>query len=128
EVTARTYPIVAWKTFTHFPAAFEHDGNGWYLDDRDRPDDPIAEPFIRKAVELDLPTICIHKGLSLGSPFATPDDVGPAAARPPDELDPQGALPRESLRPPGRRRPRGRPTPRRELRRVPLGLRTGGSR
>jgi predicted TIM-barrel fold metal-dependent hydrolase len=84
EVTARTYPIVAWKTFTHFPAAFEHDGNGWYLDDRDRPDRPIAEPFIRKALELGLPTICIHKGLSLGSPFASPDDVGPAARRHPD--------------------------------------------
>jgi hypothetical protein len=84
EVTARAYPIVAWKTFTHFPAAFEHNGNGWYLDDRDRPHDPIAEPFIRKAVELGLPTICTHKGLSLGSPFATPDDVGPAASRHPD--------------------------------------------
>jgi predicted TIM-barrel fold metal-dependent hydrolase len=84
EVTARTYPIVAWKTFTHFPAAFEGDGNGWYLDDRDRPNDPIAEPFIRKAIDLGLPTICTHKGLSLGSPFATPDDVGPAAKRHPD--------------------------------------------
>jgi predicted TIM-barrel fold metal-dependent hydrolase len=84
EVTARMYPIVAWKTFTHFPAAFEGDGNGWYLDDRDRPDQPLAEPFIRKAVDLGLPTICIHKGLSLGSPFGTPDDVGPAAKRHPD--------------------------------------------
>ncbi len=84
EVTARTYPIVAWKTFTHFPAAFEGNGNGWYLDDRDRRHPPIAEPFIRKAVELGLPTICIHKGLSLGSPFATPDDVGPAARKHPD--------------------------------------------
>jgi hypothetical protein len=84
EVTARTYPIVAWKTFTHFPAAFEGDGNGWYLDDRDRPDAPLAEPFIRKAVDLGLPTICIHKGLSLGSPFGTPDDLGPAARRHPD--------------------------------------------
>ena len=84
EVTARTYPIVAWKTFTHFPAAFEGDGNGWYLDDRDRPDAPLAEPFIRKAEDLGLPTICIHKGLSLGSPFGTPDDVGPAARRHPD--------------------------------------------
>jgi predicted TIM-barrel fold metal-dependent hydrolase len=85
EVTARLYPIVAWKTFTHFPAAFEGNGNGWYLDDRDRPpDQPLAEPFIRKAVDLGLPTICIHKGLSLGSPFGTPDDVGPAAKRHPD--------------------------------------------
>ena len=84
EVTARTYPIVAWKTFTHFPAAFEGNGNGWYLDDRDRPSEPIAEPFIRKAVDLGLPTICIHKGLSLGSPFGTPDDVGPAAREHPD--------------------------------------------
>ena len=84
EVTARTYPIVAWKTFTHFPAAFDGSGNGWYLDDRDRPTIRSRSPSSARRSSSDLPTICIHKGLSLGSPFATPDDVGPAATRHPD--------------------------------------------
>ena len=84
EVTAQRYPVVAWKTFTHFPAAFAGDGNGWWLDDHDPTERRVAEPFIRKAVDLGLPTICIHKGLSLGSPFASPEDVGPAAKRHPD--------------------------------------------
>ena len=35
EHTANAYPVAAWKTFTHFPDAFEGDGNGWWLDDRD---------------------------------------------------------------------------------------------
>jgi predicted TIM-barrel fold metal-dependent hydrolase len=81
EATARRYPVVAWKTFTHFPAAFTGDGNGWWLDDRDPNERQVGEPFIRKAVDLGLPTICIHKGLSLGSPFGSPVDVGPAARR-----------------------------------------------
>ena len=82
EHTASRYPVAAWKTFTHFPDAFEGDGNAWWLDDRDGGD--LGERFIRKAVDLGIPTICTHKGLSLGSPNASPDDIGPAARRHPD--------------------------------------------
>jgi hypothetical protein len=84
EHVANRYPVVAWKTFTHFPDAFVGDGNGWWLDDRDPAERLVGERFIRKAVDLGLPTICIHKGLSLGSPFGSPEDVGPAARRHPD--------------------------------------------
>jgi predicted TIM-barrel fold metal-dependent hydrolase len=82
EHTASRYPVAAWKTFTHFPGAFEGDGNVWWLDDRDGGD--LGERFIRKAVDLGIPTICTHKGLSLGSPNASPDDIGPVAKRHPD--------------------------------------------
>jgi predicted TIM-barrel fold metal-dependent hydrolase len=84
EEIAHDDPIVAWKTFTHFPDAFFGDGNGWWLDDHDPELRQVGERFIRKTVELGLPTICIHKGLSLGSPYASPADVGPAAKRHPD--------------------------------------------
>ena len=53
EHTAQRYPVAAWKTFTHFPGAFEGDGNGWWLDDRDGGD--LGERFIRKAVDLGIP-------------------------------------------------------------------------
>ena len=84
EHTANAYPVAAWKTFTHFPDAFEGDGNGWWLDDRDPSERQVGERFIRKAKDIGTNTICIHKGLSLGSPFASPDDMGPAAKRHPD--------------------------------------------
>ena len=74
--------MAAWKTFTHFPGAFEGDGNVWWLDDRDGGN--LGERFIRKAVELGIPTICTHKGLSLGNANASPDDIGPVARRHPD--------------------------------------------
>ena len=77
-----TTPVAAWKTFTHFPGAFEGDGNVWWLDDRDGGN--LGERFIRQAVALGIPTICTHKGLSLGNPNASPDDVGPVAKRHPD--------------------------------------------
>jgi uncharacterized protein len=75
EHVANNYPVAAWKTFTHFPGAFEGDGNVWWLDDRDGGD--LGERFIRKAVALGIPTICTHKGLSLGN-------VGVVARRHPD--------------------------------------------
>jgi predicted TIM-barrel fold metal-dependent hydrolase len=80
EVVDR-YPIAAWKTFTLFPDVDLHDGNGWWLDDHDRSVAEVGEPFIRKAVELGVPTICAHKGFSSGSSFGSPEDVGPAAKR-----------------------------------------------
>ena len=82
EHTASRYPVAAWKTFTHFPGAFEGDGNAWWLDDRDGGDRRRA--VHPQGVDLGIPTICTHKGLSLGSPNASPDDIGPVARRHPD--------------------------------------------
>jgi predicted TIM-barrel fold metal-dependent hydrolase len=84
EDVVQRYPVVAWKTFTHFPDGFFNDGNGWWLDDHDPAARQVGERFIRKAVDLALPTICIHKGLSLGSRYGSPEDVGPVAKRHPD--------------------------------------------
>ncbi len=84
EDLTRTYPIVAWKTFTHFPDVFQHDGNAWWLDDHERGVPKVGEAFIRKAVELGIPRICAHKGFSRTSRFGSPVDIGPAARRHPD--------------------------------------------
>jgi predicted TIM-barrel fold metal-dependent hydrolase len=84
EDLTRKYPIVAWKTFTHFPDVFQHDGNAWWLDDHERGVPQVGEAFIRKAVELGIPRICTHKGFSGSSRFGSPVDIGPAARRHPD--------------------------------------------
>jgi uncharacterized protein len=82
--TAATYPIVAWKTFTHFPDVLDRSGNGWWLDDHDPTAPQVGERFIRTCVELGRPNICVHKGFSNGSVYASPRDIGPAAKRNPD--------------------------------------------
>ena len=78
ERHARRYPIKAWKTFTHYPDLYLRNGDGWRLDSK------LGSAFIRKAIEVGVPLIATHKGLSGGSPFASPDDVGPAARRHPE--------------------------------------------
>jgi predicted TIM-barrel fold metal-dependent hydrolase len=83
EVVDR-HPVVAWKTFTHFPDAFEAGENGWWLDDHEPGVAQVGEAFIERCVELGVPTICSHKGLSNGSRFASPADIGPAARRHPE--------------------------------------------
>ena len=80
----RRYPIVAWKTFTHFPDVFERNGRAWWLDDHDPTLPQVGERFIERAVRLGVPTICVHKGLSGGSRYASPQDIGPAARRHPE--------------------------------------------
>jgi uncharacterized protein len=80
EENARKYPIKAWKVFTHFPDAFGDPGNAWRLDDADRGLRQVGHAFIEKARELDIKTICAHKGFGAGSRYASPEDV-PAAAR-----------------------------------------------
>jgi predicted TIM-barrel fold metal-dependent hydrolase len=79
--TAETYPIVAWKTFTHFPDVLDRSGDGWWLDDHDPRLKQVGEKFIRMCVDLGRPTFCVHKGFSNGSEYASPQDVGPAAKR-----------------------------------------------
>jgi predicted TIM-barrel fold metal-dependent hydrolase len=77
------YPIVCWKVFTNFPDLYDASGNAWRLDDGDPALARVGDAFLRHAVELGVPTVAAHKGLSttLGyaSPFASPADVGPAA-------------------------------------------------
>ncbi|HEU5305752.1 MAG TPA: amidohydrolase family protein [Acidimicrobiia bacterium] len=82
EAVARS-PIVCWKVFTNFPDLYDGSGNAWRLDDGDPALARVGDAFLRHAVELGVPTVAAHKGLSttLGysSPFASPVDVGPAA-------------------------------------------------
>jgi predicted TIM-barrel fold metal-dependent hydrolase len=80
EANARRYPIAAWKVFTHFPDAFGDPGNAWRLDDADPSLRQVGHAFIAKARELEIKTICAHKGFGAGSPYASPEDV-PGAAR-----------------------------------------------
>jgi predicted TIM-barrel fold metal-dependent hydrolase len=79
------YRIAAWKVFTNYPDLYEGSGNAWRLDDGDTALSRVGEAFVAKAVELGVPTITAHKGLSgtLGynSPHASPVDFGPAAAK-----------------------------------------------
>jgi uncharacterized protein len=69
---AAAHPIAAWKTYTHAP------GPGWSLTD------DVGDAFLQHAVDLGRPIVCVHKGVSGRSRFASPADVGPAAARHPD--------------------------------------------
>jgi hypothetical protein len=82
------YPIVCWKAFTNFPDLYDGSGNAWRLDDGDPALPAVGDAFLRHAVELGVPTVAVHKGLSttLGysSPYASPVDIGPAARAHPD--------------------------------------------
>jgi predicted TIM-barrel fold metal-dependent hydrolase len=69
---AADHPIAAWKAYTHAP------GPGWTLTNT------IGDGFLERAVSLERPIVCVHKGVSGRSRFASPADVGPAAARHPD--------------------------------------------
>ncbi|HBM55967.1 MAG TPA: hypothetical protein DD388_04995, partial [Acidimicrobiaceae bacterium] len=73
------YPIVAWKAYTHLPAAVP-----FFLDDHDPDGVPVGRPFLEAVRQVGPPVVCIHKGfrgVGGGSGrFADPVDVGPAAA------------------------------------------------
>ncbi len=109
--------IVAWKVFTNFPDLYDGSGSAWRLDDGDPALPAVGDAFVAKAVELGVPVITAHKGLSttLGytSNFASPVDFGAAARR-----ASRRALRRLPLRIRSRRdrRPlrRGDPRPRRQ--------------
>ncbi len=77
EQMAAEYSLAAWKVYTHQP------GPPWWLDDHDANVAMVGEQFIRKAVELGIPRICVHKGL-VGGRYASPIDIGPAARTHPD--------------------------------------------
>ena len=72
ELVAR-YPIAAWKVYTHAPAP-------WFLDDHD-PDVPrVGQAFLDRVRASGVRTVSVHKGFSGGSRYASPVDIGPAAA------------------------------------------------
>jgi predicted TIM-barrel fold metal-dependent hydrolase len=79
ERSVTEFGVRGWKTFTHFPS-----GQPWWLDDHD-PDLPqVGEAFITQAAKLERPIVLVHKGLSGGSRYSSPVDVGPAAKAHPD--------------------------------------------
>jgi uncharacterized protein len=71
------HPVAAWKVYTHSPT-------GWYLDDHDPSAPPVGIPFLERVQETGPPIVAVHKGFSGGSQFASPVDIGPAAAGFPD--------------------------------------------
>ncbi|HWC10812.1 MAG TPA: amidohydrolase family protein [Acidimicrobiales bacterium] len=77
ERAVHEHPVVGWKVYTHTP------GQPWWLDDHERSLPAVGEAFIRKAVELGVPRVAVHKGLA-GGYTNDPADVGPAARRHPD--------------------------------------------
>jgi predicted TIM-barrel fold metal-dependent hydrolase len=72
EQLAHEHPIAGWKTYTHLV------GPGWWLDDHEAGAPRVGEAFIRKAAELGIPRIAVHKGLA-NAAYNTPEDIGPAA-------------------------------------------------
>jgi hypothetical protein len=77
------YPIIAWKAYTHLPAAVP-----FFLDDHDPDGVPVGRPFLEAVRQVGPPVVCVHKGfrgVGGGSGrFADPVDIGPAAAANPD--------------------------------------------
>jgi uncharacterized protein len=77
RAVAAEHRLSAWKVYTHAP-------NGWYLDDHDPSLPQVGERFLGEVEASGTPVVAVHKGLAGGSAFASPVDVGPAAARHPD--------------------------------------------
>jgi hypothetical protein len=71
------YPISAWKVYTHAPEP-------WFLDDHDPHVPEVGTAFLDRARGSGVKIVSVHKGLSGGSPYASPVDIGPAAAAHPD--------------------------------------------
>lgn len=76
SAVAAEHDICAWKVYTHA-------GDGWYLDDHDPNAAVVGERFLAHVESLGPPVVAVHKGLSGDSPFASPVDIGPAAANHP---------------------------------------------
>lgn len=66
EAIVASHRIAAWKLYTHTPVPY-------------RLDDPVGEAAIRKAADLGVPIICVHKGFG-----ADPVEMGPVARAHPD--------------------------------------------
>lgn len=72
------HPIAAWKVYTHAP------GPGWWLDDHDADSPQVGNAFLTRVEEVGPNIVCVHKGFSGGSEYASPSDIGPAARAHPD--------------------------------------------
>lgn len=75
--TAEDHDLAAWKVYTHA-------GPGFRLDDADADGTPVGQAFLDTVRASGVPIVAVHKGLSGGNRWASPDDVGPAAAANPD--------------------------------------------
>jgi predicted TIM-barrel fold metal-dependent hydrolase len=73
------HEISAWKVYTHSP-------QGFFLDDHDPAAPQIGGPFLDAVRASGVPILAVHKGFGGDppSPFASPVDIGPAAAANPD--------------------------------------------
>jgi len=78
-MSAAEHDLSAWKLYTHSPGP-----GAFWLDDRDPSRPQVGTDYIRTVADIGPPIICVHKGLGSGSAFASPDDIGPAAAAHPD--------------------------------------------
>lgn len=74
----RDHGIVGWKIYTHAP------GVGWWLDDHDSSAPQVGEAFLARVEDVGPKIVCVHKGFSGGSQYASPVDIGPAAKAHPD--------------------------------------------
>jgi len=72
------HPIAAWKIYTHTPGA------GWWLDDHEASAPKVGDAFLTRVEEVGPNIVCVHKGFSGGSEYASPVDIGPAARAHPD--------------------------------------------
>jgi hypothetical protein len=75
RATAAAHDLGAWKLYTHSPVEV-----GFFLDDHDPTAPQVGEDYINTVAEIGPPIICVHKGFGLGSEYASPVDIGPAAA------------------------------------------------
>ena len=82
ESTVSRYSIAGWKTFTHFRDPVT--GNYYWLDDHEQGVPAVGRRFIEKSLDLGIDIICVHKGLSGGSKFGSPVDIGRVARDYPD--------------------------------------------
>lgn len=74
---AADHDLSAWKVYTHA-------GPGFRLDDGDPEGLAIGQDFLDVVRESGVPIVAVHKGLSGNDKWASPDDIGPAAAANPD--------------------------------------------
>ena len=77
HAVADTHDLCAWKAYTHAPG-------GWFLDDHDPSAAPVGRAFLEAVRSTGVGVVAVHKGLSASNPFASPVDIGPAAAANPD--------------------------------------------
>lgn len=73
------YSPVGWKVYTMGNLLDTGWTEPWLLTDQE-----VGFPFLEKARALDVPLVCVHKGLSQFAQNGTPADIGPAAKAFPD--------------------------------------------